>query len=408
MRVLISGASVAGPVAAYWLARYGFEVTVVERAAAGQQAGGHAVDLFRPAMQVVRRMGVVDAIRAHATGMESITAFKLGSDRPVEIDLRPIFTVISDDHVEIMRDDLSEILRSATKGLDVDYLFGRTITELHGGEVVFDDGTERRFDIVIGADGLHSNVRHLAFGDGAGLTRFLGTYLAVATVPKPSNAKSTFVADLGPNRLIGCYSTAAMTDARLIFLYRPAQELGYDRNDRAAQKKLLRTAYAGLGSRTEEWLDDLDRTNVFYLEGISQVVMDTWSRGCVSLVGDAGYCPGPAVGGGTSLAVVGAYVLAGQLAQHRSDHARAFAAYEAALQPYVIGSRRLGRRIARVLPPTRDAAVSAVFLGAGALSHIPSPLLRGLGRLDRKNTRLHDSVEIRDYATPLEPDGTVP
>lgn len=398
MRVLISGASVAGPVAAYWLARYGFEVTVVERAATGHQAGGHAVDLFRPAMQVVQRMGVVDAIRAHATGMESITALKHGSDRPVEIDLRPIFTVISDDHVEIMRDDLSEALRAATKDVDVEYLFGTTITELRDGDVTFDDGTERRFDVVIGADGLHSNVRHLAFGDDVSLA-FLGTYLAVATVPKPSTAETTFVADLGPNRLIGLYSTAVMPDARLIFLYRPTQKLDYDRNDRIAQKKLLREAYAGFGSRAEEWLDELDGTDVFYLESISQVIMDTWSRGRVSLVGDAGYCPGPAVGGGTSLAVVGAYVLAGELAQCGGEHARAFAAYEATLHPYVIGSRRLGRRIARVLPPARNAAISAVFLGARALSHIPSPLLRALGRLDRKNTRLHDSVDIREYAT---------
>ncbi len=399
MRVLISGASVAGPVAAYWLARYGFEVTVIERAATGHQPGGHAVDLFRPAMQVMRRMGAVDTIRAHATGMDSITAFKLGSDRPVEIDLRPIFTVISDDHVEIMRDDLSHILRAATEDVDVEYIFGRTITELRDGDVRFDDGTERRFDIVIGADGLHSNVRRLAFGDEARLTTFLGTYLAVATVPKPSKAGATFVCDLGPNRLIGLYSTAAMTDGRLIFLYRPTRELDYDRNDRATQKKLMRAAYDGFGSRVEAWLDELDRTNVFYLEGISQVGMDTWSRGRVSLVGDAGYCPGPAVGGGTSLAVVGAYILAGELAQCHGDHARAFAGYEATLQPYVVGSRRLGRRIARVLPPAREATVSAVFLGARALSLIPSPLLRTLGRLDRKNTRLHDSVDIRDYAT---------
>jgi 2-polyprenyl-6-methoxyphenol hydroxylase-like FAD-dependent oxidoreductase len=399
MRVLISGASVAGPVAAYWLARYGFEVTVVERAATGHQAGGHAVDLFRPAMQVVRRMGIGDAIRANTTGMDSITAFRLGSDRPVEVDLRPIFTVISDDHVEIMRDDLSEALRGATEKFDVEYLFGRTIAELHDGHVIFDDGTERRFDIVLGADGLHSNVRHLAFGDEAGRTAFLGTYLAVATVPRPSTAGATFVCDLGPNRLIGCYCTAGMTDARLIFLYRPTGELGYDRNNRAAQKQLLRAAYAGFGARVEGWLDDLDRTDVFYLEGISQVVMDTWSAGRVSLVGDAGYCPGPAVGGGTSLAVVGAYVLAGELAECGGDYGRAFAAYEAALEPYVVGSRRLGRRIARVIPPARNAAISAVFLGAGALSHLPNPVLRALGRLDRKNTRLHDSVEIREYGT---------
>lgn len=135
-------------------------------------------------------------------------------------------------------------------------------------------------------------------------------------------------------------------------LYRPTSELDYDRNDRAAQKNLLRAAYAGCGSRVEAWLDQLDRTKAFYLEGISQVVMNTWSRGPVSLVGDFGYCPGPAVGGGTSLAVVGAYVLAGELTRCPGDHGRAFAAYEATLQSYVTGSRRLGGRLAQVLWPT--------------------------------------------------------
>jgi 2-polyprenyl-6-methoxyphenol hydroxylase-like FAD-dependent oxidoreductase len=398
MRVLISGASVAGPVDAYWLARYGFEVTVVERTAQGGQAGGHAVDLFRPAMQVVQRMGVVDAIREHVTGMDSITAFKFGSDHAVEIDLRPIFTTISDDHVEIMRDDLSDILRRATDDLDVEYLYGRSIAQLRDGDVTFDDGTERQFDLVIGADGLHSNVRHLVFGADPAFTSFLGTYLAVATVPKPTSGGSTFVGDLGPGRLVGLYSTASMTDARLVFLYRPAVPVPFHPNDRSEQKKLLRMAYEGFGRRVDSWLDELDRTKVFYLEGISQVIMDTWTQGRVTLVGDAGYCPGPAVGGGTSLAVVGAYVLAGELARSRRNHERAFAAYEAALRPYVYGSRRLGRRVARLLPPTRAAAVSALFLGARALSHVPSSVLRVAGRLDRKNTRLHDSVRIHDYA----------
>lgn len=126
--------------------------------------------------------------------------------------------------------------------------------------------------------------------------------------------------------------------------------------------------------------------------------MDSWSRGRVTLAGDAGYCPGPAVGGGTSLAVVGAYVLAGELAECGGDLQRAFAAYESTLQPYVQGSRHLGRRIARLLPPKRRATASAVILGARAVSHVPRLVLGALGRLDRKNTRLHDSVKIRDYA----------
>ena len=146
MRVLISGASIAGPVLAYWLNRYGFEVTVVERAPALRKSGGHAVDLFRPAMAVVGKMGLRNAIRDKKTGTDAIVIHR-DNAKPVTLDLRKVYTAVSDDHVEIMRDDLSEIFYDATRD-DVEYVFADSITSISDdGDVAFERATPRRFDV---------------------------------------------------------------------------------------------------------------------------------------------------------------------------------------------------------------------------------------------------------------------
>ncbi|MBV8862740.1 MAG: FAD-dependent monooxygenase, partial [Mycobacterium sp.] len=182
MHILISGASIAGPVLAYWLTRHGFEVTVVERAPQLRKTGGHAVDLFRPSMEISEKMGVLPTIEGLATGTDALTLYREGARRPVHIDLTKLVNVASDRHVEIMRDDLSEAYYDAGRE-HVEYLFGDSITAISSdGEVTFEREAPRKFDIVVGADGLHSNVRRLVFGEDAGRTQFLGGYLAVLSV----------------------------------------------------------------------------------------------------------------------------------------------------------------------------------------------------------------------------------
>src|SRR5262245_14406212 len=184
MRVLISGASIAGPVLAYWLTRHGFDATIVERAPTLRKAGGHAVDLFRPSMEISAKMGILPRIEALATGTDTMTMYCEGARRPTRIDLTKLVSAASDRHVEIMRDDLREAYYDAGRD-DVEYVFGDSITAISpDGEVAFEHTTPRKFDLVVGADGLHSNVRRLVFGDEAGLTRFIGGYLAVASAPK--------------------------------------------------------------------------------------------------------------------------------------------------------------------------------------------------------------------------------
>lgn len=398
MRILISGASIAGPVLAYWLTRYGYSVTVVERAPTLRKTGGHAVDLFRPALGISEKMGVLARIEERNTGTTRMTMSRHGVERPVSVDLTKIYRATSDRHVEIMRDKLSEIYYEAARD-DVEYVFGDSITSISSdGEVTFDKGGPRRFDLVIGADGLHSRVRRLVFGEESRFTAFLGAYLAVLSVPNTLSLDGEYLGHIDVGRLAGVYGARHLNDARAVFLFRGEHELDYHHRDVPRQKELLRQAFAGMHREVDRWLAELEATPAFYFDSITQLRMHSWSAGRVSLVGDAGYCPGPAVGGSTSMAVLGAYVLAGELAAAGGDHERAFAAYEREMTELVRASRALALGVAKSLIPNSRLGVWALLRAARLVSVLPAGISRAAARLNSTGIRLHDSVILKDYS----------
>lgn len=386
--VLISGASVAGPALAYWLGRYGFRTTVVELAPALRN-GGFAVD-FRGAahLGVLERMGVLEDIRSHRTGGGAPLSFIDEQGRQ----LAAMPAEFAGGDVEILRSQLSRILYEhslappgAAPGDAPEYLFGDSLTGLtetaDGVRVTFERGAPRTFDLVIGADGQHSTVRRLAFGPESAYVSHLGYYVAAWDLPESAGDLGARQVGYGePGRLVTVGRVARRAqepgytgEAFCVFA---AEELSYDRRDLRSQKKAVAEAFEGAGWRTAELIESLRGAENLYFDAISRVDVPTWSRGRVGLLGDAAH--GATVGGmGTGSAVVGAYVLAGELALAGGDHVTAFARYERTLRPYVTRCQEGGRGAGEFLaPPTQEAmdarnallndpAARAAMLGAG-------------------------------------------
>jgi 2-polyprenyl-6-methoxyphenol hydroxylase-like FAD-dependent oxidoreductase len=360
-------------VLAYWLRRHGWQVTVVERSPAPRVGdGGHAVDLFGPAVEVVERMGLLDRVRAARTPNDTIT-LRRPHGRPVTVRTADLVTGVADRHVEIMRGELAGILHEATRD-DVDYRFGTVIERLDGTTAALSDGSTITADLVAGADGLHSGVRALAFGPEPDYRHFLGAYLAVFTLPDVLGMGATVAAFAAPGLAASVYPTRVPGRSRALFLARTPHEIAYDHRDPAAQKAILRDLLGdALGDPIAGVLAYLDRADDFYFDEIAQIRMDSWSRGRVTLVGDAGYGPGPAVGGGTSLAACGAYVLAAELGAGR-DVPAALARYQAALAAPVRHGHRIAPAVLDTIVPRGRAQVWAFAQALRLLPRLPRPL----------------------------------
>ncbi|MFJ9818545.1 FAD-dependent monooxygenase [Streptomyces sp. NPDC101151] len=348
LSVLISGASVAGPALAYWLHRHGFRPTLVERAPALRD-GGYAVDFRGEAhLTVLRRMGILPDLERARTGM--------GAMKYVNADGRPVASLPADlftGDVEILRGDLARILYDTTKEY-TEYLFGDSIASLtedaDGVTVTFERAAPRRFDLVIGADGLHSTTRRLAFGPEERFVKHLGVHCAIFTTENHLGLDHTGHAYRTAGRMVALYSARHNAEAKAVFYFAsPRGELPH--RDVTAQQAVLTQEFRGNGWQSDQLLREMRYAPDFYFDSVAQVRMETWSRGRVALVGDAAYCPSSLSGMGSGLALVGAYVLAGELAAARGDHCVAFTRYEQRMRAYAEGCQKMGDGVAGLMVP---------------------------------------------------------
>ncbi|MGK4593079.1 FAD-dependent monooxygenase [Amycolatopsis sp. w19] len=386
--ILISGAGIAGPALAYWLHRYGMSATVLERAPE-PRLGGQTVDLRGAGRTVIERMGLEQAARDRVTREEGLR-FVDEHDR-----IRASFGADGDGFVtdlELLRGELADLLHRHTRD-DVDYVFGDEITGLtdtgDGVDVAFRHGEDRRFDLVVLADGLRSRTRDLVFADIA-RTRSFGLYTAYFTIPRGDsderwarwyNAPGRRVVVLRPDN-------QGTTRAALSFLYpRP----GLDRLRSPAQQDFLYRHYADAGWETPRVLDAMGDSPDFHFESVGQMRLEQWSRGRIALVGDAAYCASPLSGMGTSLALVGAYVLAGELGRHAGHH-DAFRAYETIMRPYVIQAQKVSWFAPRLASPKTRIGIRLLTTLAG-LATKPA-----IGRLTRRfTTPPADAIDLPAY-----------
>ncbi|GAA3635054.1 FAD-dependent monooxygenase [Kineosporia mesophila] len=388
-RILISGAGIAGLTLAYWLNRYGFQVTVVEQAQA-LRAGGQAVDLKGPVqMSILRKMGIFSAVR-DADVRDADVAIVNASGRRVG----RIPGALGAGDVNIPRGDLVAILYERTKR-DCEYLFDDSIATLaempHGVDVTFRAGEPRTFDLVVGADGMHSTVRRLVFGPERDYVSHLGAYYVLADL------------DVGPEIVSysqpGLMVTLGATKAPA-FLAFASPVLPSARGDVDLQKRQTATALRNGRWRIPELVAQLPGATGFFMDSVSRAVVGNWSHGRIVLVGDSAW--GNTLGGyGTGLALVGAYVLAGELAQAGGDHAVAFAAYQENCRDHVRVSQKVNA--ARLLVPRTWSGIYARNLLFTVLG-LAEPLLK---LLDRPASGI--TLENYDpWAKPTDPQGDDP
>ncbi len=344
-RVLIIGAGIAGSTLAYWLARHGFTPTLVERSAT-MRTGGQAIDVHGRSLDVVARMGLLDQVRAAETG---IRGMDFVDTRGKTLARTTAFSLtggpMGGPDIELMRSDLLNVLltsaRDSGEFIVDDHPVDITDTDT-GTSVTFHSGSVREFDLIIGADGINSTTRRLTFEPDTYRIDRLGRYIAIGTIPNFLNYDrwETFYSG-GPDRRV-CYF-AGSSATRVMFTKSLA---GFDINryDDTGLRNLLREHFIADGWQTPHLLDEITTTEDFYFDDLRQVVMNTWHRGRIALVGDAAHCASPASGLGTTLALVGAYVLAGELKSAGGHYTDAFPRYEQRMRPFVTACQTRARR----------------------------------------------------------------
>lgn len=371
-RALISGAGFAGLTAAFWMRELGYEVTVVETGR-GLKKGGTPVDIRDETIEIVRRMGLLDAVRAKSLPPRTTEFVDAAGTVVARMDPEAADadgpTDAPGDGYEIHRDDLLEILFERIDG-EVEVLFDDSITSMvdspDGVRVGFRDGSERDFALVLGCDGNHSTVRRLRFGEEGRYTHFLQNYFSVAIVDEEllEPGVTRILSTPGHTLMLNAYDGS--TD--IVVTFHADDEIAYDHRDADEQRRILRERSAAGGEAFIRMVEKAESADDLYFDKLSQTRMPTWVSGRVALVGDAGYCASPAAGMGGSLAILGATALHDAFATAGGDIEAAFREYETSFRPVAerIQDQALAFGLPAFFPETQEAIDARNAMLAGA------------------------------------------
>ncbi len=381
LNVLISGAGIAGCTLAYWLTRYGHSATVVERSGA-LRSSGSPVDVRGTAVQVAERMNIVPLLLEARTRIAGLTFLDRAGRPSAHIDLEGIRRSIPGHRqdIELPRGDLSTILHGASRD-SAEFIFGDSIASLTedewGVDVEFERSPPRRFDLVVGADGLHSNVRRLVFGPETSFVRHAGLYVATLPLPRGIDPGREIIMLNAPGKAVTLHPSRESPLAALIF-WNP-EIPGFDHSDSEQHKRILKTAFAGIGWKAPDILDAVRVSNELYFDSVSRVEVTDWARGRVALLGDASSCVS-LFGDGSTLAIAGAYALATALAESPADHGEAFRKYQGQHGRLVASRQRNLSLVASLLVPRTQFGISLRnrLLGAVGLTYAAAKYIRQL------------------------------
>jgi 2-polyprenyl-6-methoxyphenol hydroxylase-like FAD-dependent oxidoreductase len=393
MKVLISGIGIAGPTLAYWLSVYGVTSTLVERAPR-LRAGGYAIDFWGRGYDIAERMGIIPEIRRDGYEIKELRIVNSRGRRTGGFNVDIFRTATEGRYVTIARSDLARNIFRKIEGR-CETIFDDSITRIEqtgaGVDVNFEHAAPRRFDAVIGADGLHSAVRKLVFGNEDRFEKFLGYSVAAfeANGYQPRD-EDIFVNCSSPGRQVGRLS---LRNNRTLFLFVFTDDRGrrVDPNDADAHKAALHSEFGNLGWECPQILAAMDSCNELYFDRVSQIRMDTWSQGRVGLIGDAAFCPSLLAGQGSALAMIAAYVLAGELGKPHNPPEQALKRYELLLHPFMLAKQNAaGKFAASFAPKTR----TGLFFRNQVTKALAIPFIAKM----LVGSTLPDRIDLPDYS----------
>jgi 2-polyprenyl-6-methoxyphenol hydroxylase-like FAD-dependent oxidoreductase len=378
--ILISGGGIAGLTLGILLKEHGWNPLVIERAPA-PQTGGYMMDFFGTGWDVAERMGLTDALRAVHYPIDTMRYVDERGVPYLTVPLDRFRRAMGGRYVYLLRSDLERILLDRAKQVGVDVRFGTSIESLRSAEgrveVTFENDEQASVALLIGADGVHSRVRELAFGPEAMFARHLGCHVAAFHAPLVAEAERSLVLYEEVDRVAAFYP---LSNERMdtMYLFRDTEEDSTTSGDRLW---LLRRRFADAGWIASRVLEDLPDDAPLFFDALIQIQMPRWSSGRVCLVGDACGCLTLAAGQGSHMAMAGAYVLASELSRRPHEPLKAIDAYEAFFKPKVERKQAEARKFAaRMVPDARSWNWLRRFAIRAMFSRILLPLTcRGMG-----------------------------
>ncbi|MFI5342728.1 MAG: FAD-dependent monooxygenase [Chlamydiales bacterium] len=391
-KVLISGAGVAGLTLAYWLKRYGFIPTLIEKHPS-LRTGGYKIDLRGVALEILKRMEIYSTIVENRTAITHAICVDEAGNQVTQMSADLCGTRLEGIDLEIMRGNLCLIMKEALG--EIECLFGDSITHIsensNGVSVEFEKNKPRTFDIVVGADGLHSSVRKLVFGDESNFSQEFGVYLSVFSIPNFLNLTACEIEHHSLRKFVNIYRDLKDTHAKVAIAF--SVDKPFDSRDPKEQKKLIEEVFANSEWEMPQILAAMKESPDFYFDSMAQIHMPHWSKGRVTLVGDAAYSATPMSGQGTSIAIAGAYVLAGELADAQGDYRIAFSHYEKLMRPFANENQALVKMSARIM----KGSAYSVWLHR-LMAIMPAKVLHYFKNLGlKRTTKAANALTLKEY-----------